>query len=245
MLLDSKQTKQQILDEFLKICSFDGWTKDALSQAMSNCKIEAKFADLIFENGLTDLAEFYIESQNEKSAKKITAIENFHGKKIRDKIRLALYCRFEVEAENQIALQRLLNFYLNPKNFTSFEIGPKPTLQGLKDCYKIADFIWKELDDQSTDFNFYTKRLTLSKIILRSFLVFVKDESANFEKTKNFIDSQIEKVMKFEKCKMQVKKFVTAAFANKSEALKSLPKSLPKLPREFVKNLPFFRLIKF
>jgi hypothetical protein len=114
--------------------------------------------------------------------------------------------------------------------------GAKPALQGIKSCYKIADFIWYELNDQSTDFNFYTKRMTLSKIILRSSLVFVKDESQNFNKTKNFVDSQIAKVMKFEKCKIQVKKFVSEAFLDQNGVLKS--------PTKIVKSLPFFRLIK-
>lgn len=244
MILDSPETKDKILTEFLKICPFDGWNKEALLKAMEKCKISENFANLIFENDCLDLAEFYIESQNQKAAEKIAAIEDFHHKKIRDKIRLSLYQRFEVEKDNKIALQRLMNFYINPKNFTSFEMGPKPMLQGLKACFKIADSIWTGINDQSTDFNFYTKRLTLAKIILRSLLVFVKDESPDFEKTKNFIDSQIEKVMKFEKYKSQVKKFSTTAKKALCEVFLD-EKGSPKTPKEIVKNLPFFRLIKF
>jgi len=236
VLLDSIETKEKILAEFLKISTFDGWNNHALSQAVVKCGISENFTNLIFENGVLEIAEFYIESQNKKAALKIREIENFHTQKIRDKIRLALYARFEVEKDHQAALQRLINFYFDPKNFKSFEIGAKPALQGIKSCYKIADFIWYELNDQSTDFNFYTKRMTLSKIILRSSLVFVKDESQNFNKTKNFVDSQIAKVMKFEKCKIQVKKFVSEAFLDQNGVLKS--------PTKIVKSLPFFRLIK-
>jgi ubiquinone biosynthesis protein COQ9 len=241
VLLNSNETKEKILTEFLNICSFDGWSKEALVKAITNCGIDAKFLPLIFENGLLDLAEFYIESYNQKSAKKISHIENFHSQKIRDKIRLSLYARFEAEEHNRVALQRLINFYLNPKNFTSFETGPRPMAQGLKDCYKIADFMWKNIGDQSTDFNFYTKRLTLAKIILRSVFVFVKDDSDNFTRTKNFIDLEIEKVMKFEKYKARVKKISHSAkkaachvFLHEDGALKS--------PKEVIKNLPFFRL---
>ena len=236
MLLDSIETKEKILAEFLKICVLEGWTESAISQAVTNAGISEKFSDLIFENGVLEIAEFYVESQNKKLSKKIREIENFHSQKIRDKIRLALYARIELEKDNQIALQRLINFYLDFKNFTSFEVGIKPMMQGMKACFKVSDFIWKELNDQSTDFNFYTKRLTLAKIILRTLFVFVKDESENFVKTKNFIDSQIAKVMKFEKHKMQVKKIVSAAFLNEEGVLKT--------PKEIIKNLPFFRLIK-
>ncbi len=236
MLLDSHETKEKVLAEFLKICTFDGWNDSVLSQAVYNSGISESFTNLIFENGCLEIAEFYIQSQNKKASEKIKAIENFHTQKIRDKIRLALYARFEIEKDNQVAIQRFINFYLDPKNFTSFEVGARPAIQGMRNCFKIADFIWREIRDQSTDFNFYTKRLTLAKIILRSLLVFVKDDSENFTKTKNFIDSQIANVMKFEKRKMQVKKIVTAAFLNENGGLKS--------PKEIVKNLPFFRLIK-
>ena len=243
MLLDSNETKQKILTEFLKLAPFDGWSQQTLLKAMANCGIGENFVNLIFENGCLDLAEFYIESQNQQAAEEIAKIEHFHAKKIRDKIRLALYARFEVEKDHKIALQRLINFYINPRNFTSFEMGPKPIIQGLKACYKIADFIWKEINDQSTDFNFYTKRLTLGKIIFHSIAVFLKDESPNFEKTKNFIDLEIEKVMKFEKFKAQTKKFTTQASKGFCKVFLDEKNSL-KSPKEIIKNLPFFRLIK-
>jgi ubiquinone biosynthesis protein COQ9 len=137
----------------------------------------------------------------------------------------------------------LINFYLDPKNFTSFEIGARPMIQGLKLSFKIADFIWKNIGDESTDFNFYTKRLTLGKIIFRSLLTFLKDESPDFEKTKKLIDSEIEKVMKFEKRKAQLKKFSTTAKKTCEEFFFD-EKGQPKSPKDFLKNLPFFRLIK-
>lgn len=244
MILDSIETREKILAEFLQVCAFEGWNNDALRISLEKCGIDPKFSTLIFENGCLDLAEFYIESGNKKAAQKISRIENFAGRKIRDKIRLALYSRFEVEEENKIALQRLTNFYLNPKNLTSFETGPRPMIQALNSCYKIADFIWREINDQSTDFNFYTKRLTLGKIILRSIFVFVKDDSENSQTTKKFIDEQIEKVMKFEKFKAQVKGFTNRAKHECNEFLFDEHGEL-KSPKKILKSLPFIRLIKF
>lgn len=240
MLLDSVETKEKILTEFLTICTFDGWNDAALSQAIKNCGIDEKNLPLIFENGCLDLAEFYVESQNKKSTE---ILGNLSEKKIRDKIRLSIYARFEVEKNHKIALQRLANFYSNPKNFLSFEVGARPMIQGLKSCYKIADFIWKNISDQSTDFNFYTKRLTLGKIIFRTFFVFLKDESDDLQKTKNFIDAEIEKVMKFEKYKSQLKKFSAVTKKTCGEFFLD-EKGMPKSPREIIKNLPFFRLLK-
>lgn len=234
MLLDSKQTKQQILSEFLNIAAFDGWNDQSLNKALKKCDIEEKFANLIFERGCLDVAEFYIECYNEKLGQELAKISDFHLQRIRDKIRNALYLRFESEIENKIALQRLVNFYLNPKNLTSCEIGIRPSMHALKACYKVADSIWFAINDQSTDFNFYTKRLTLAKIIFRSLPVFIKDESEDLVTTKKFIDLQIDKVMKFEKCKFHVKKVVNSVFLNENGA--------PKTPKEIIQNLPFFRL---
>ncbi len=237
MLIDSSETKEKILTEFLKICTFDGWNKTTLENAVTNYGIQKNFTDIIFEKGCLEVAEFYIDSGNKKAAEIIAAIADFHSQKIRHKIRLMLYARFEVEKGNQIAVQRLINFYLDPKNFITTELGIRPALQSLRNCYKISDFIWKEINDQSTDFNFYTKRLTLSKIVLRSLKVFTQDDSENLAKTKNFIDSEIEKVMKFEQRKVQIKKIVSHTFINEKGTLKT--------PQEFIKDLPFFRLIKF
>lgn len=244
MILDSFTNKEKILNEFLVICEFDGWTNQALIKALNRCSIEEKFLNLIFENGCLDLAEFYIDYQNKKAADNISKIVNFNQDKIRNKIRFFLYERFEVEKNNKIALQRLANFYSNPKNFISFETGPKPMIKGLTSCCKIADFIWTNIGDQSTDFNFYTKRLTLAKIIFRSLFVFLKDDSINLEKTKNFIDVEIEKIMKFEKYKMQVKNFTKNAQESLKEMLINDEGEL-KSVKEIVKKLPFVRLIKF
>lgn len=242
MIIDSKETKQLILTKFLDICPFEGWNDKALLKAMTESNVDEKYAELIFENGSLTMAEFYIAEQNLATIEKVALMEGFHDNKIRDKITIFLNARFDVEKNNQLALQRLMNFYINPQNFTSTSLGFRPMVQALKSCYQIADSMWLTIKDQSTDFNFYTKRLTLSKIILRSLMVFVKDESENLIQTREFIDLEIAKVMKFEKRKRQMTKIVNEVFLNSDNDSKSFT---PKSPREFIKNLPFLRLMKF
>lgn len=246
MIFDDDSTRQLVLEKFLEICQLDGWNDEALNKAITTAGIEEKFSKIIFENGCLDVADFYIKSQNRKCGE-LMAQENFATKKIRQKISLFLYARFEVEKNNRIAMRRLANFYINPRNFTKFEIGFRPLLQGFRACFVIADFIWKSINDQSTDFNFYTKRLTLAKIILRSFLVFLKDESQNLERTKNFIDAQIDGVMKFEKYKSLGKSKIKNISQKSRQHFKELfldENGAPKSPRQIVRSLPFVRLIK-
>jgi ubiquinone biosynthesis protein COQ9 len=58
MILDSDATRQQVLDEFLKICPLEGWNDEALLQAVVACEIDEKFGSIIFENGCLDVAGF-------------------------------------------------------------------------------------------------------------------------------------------------------------------------------------------
>ncbi len=241
MLINSPENKQKILHKFLEIAAFEGWCDKALILAFKACEIDEKLRELIFENGPIDIADFYISSYNEKAAEQIFSLSNFSEQKIRDKIRLFLYARFDLEFDNKIALQRLANFYLDIKNFRNAKIGARPLFHGLKACYEIADFMWKEIGDASTDFNYYTKRVTLAKIILRSFKVFLSDESAELKKTKAFIDCEIAKVMKFEKFKISLKNnlqnICKEVIFDDSGAINS--------PKKILQNLPFIRLIKF
>lgn len=241
MLFDSIENKEKILEKFLEIAAIDGWNKESLIKAVESCKIKKEFCDLIFENGLFDLNDFYINSYNQKS---LELAGNLDGKKIREKITALLFARFQVEKNHKLALQRLINFYLNPKNFLSLEIGPRPLFYSLKDCFKISDFMWKSINDSSTDFNFYSKRLTLAKIIFRSLFIFVKDNSENQEKTRDFINSEIEKIMKFEKFKSQTK----ASLAKHKKEICEFAfdkNGLLKSPKDLIKSLPFIRLINW
>lgn len=243
MILDSIETKTKILYQFLELAAFDGWNDDVLAQAFEACGIDPKFQNLIFEGGCLELSQFYIESQNQKTAHLINEIDGFDDFKIRDKIKTLLYMRFEVEQDNKLALQRMVNFYLNPKNLLSTQYGPRPVMHSLALAYQIADFMWYEISDNSTDFNYYTKRLTLAKIVLHSLSVFLKDESSDNAKTKKSIDEQIQKVMNFEKRKGQIKNSTLKA---KDKILQCAlnEDGLPKNPKEIIKNLPFIRLFK-
>ena len=74
--------------------------------------------------------------------------------------------------------------------------------------------------------------------------VFLRDDTSEFERTKKFIDIQIEKVMNFEKRKAKIKDM---SFKVKSGFLEFIldENGLPKSPKKILKNLPFIRLFKF
>ena len=243
MILDSIENKQKILANFLNICAFEGWNEATLSKAFELSEVDVKFQNLVFENGCLDLIEFYIAEQNRKLCAIIEATPDFASFKVRQKIQFALHALFENEKPHRLALQRLQNFYFDVRNFSNIKQGPRPLFMAFKHAGKIADFIWIAIGDKSTDFNFYSKRLTLSKIILQTFAIFIKDESTDLENTKKFIDLQIEKVMKFEKFKAKIKNF-SANFKEKSCEFFQDENGNIKPAKQVLQDLPFIRLFK-
>ena len=77
-----------------------------------------------------------------------------------------------------------------------------------KTALKFADWVWCLLKDKSVDFNFYTKRIILSQIVINSVLYWRGTNS--FEKTTIFINRQINSLGKFGFYKSKIKKLLSS-----------------------------------
>ena len=75
---------------------------------------------------------------------------------------------------------------------------------GAKMLWQTADRIWTLLGDTSEDFNWYTKRMTLSGVIGSTLLFWLGDDSHDTQATWDFLDRRIGDVMQFEKAKARV-----------------------------------------
>jgi ubiquinone biosynthesis protein COQ9 len=67
-----------------------------------------------------------------------------------------------------------------------------------------ADAMWRLAGDTATDYNHYTKRMTLGALYAATLAVFVDDQSEDHAETRAFLDRRIEGVMRFEKVKARV-----------------------------------------
>ena len=72
---------------------------------------------------------------------------------------------------------------------------------------KFSDRVWRLLEDKSVDFNYYTKRLILSQILINSILYWRGSNDLN--KTQFFIEKQIFLLGKFGYYKSNFKKFIS------------------------------------
>ena len=61
--------------------------------------------------------------------------------------------------------------------------------------------MWRLAGDTATDYNHYTKRLTLSAVYTSTLLAWLDDDSEGFADTAAFLDRRLDDVMRFEKWK--------------------------------------------
>lgn len=116
--------------------------------------------------------------------------------KIRERITLAVKSRIEFLQHHREASLRAASVLALPNHSVLVAHMLSNTV----------DLAWRGIGDLSTDFNFYTKRATLSLVISSTMLYWMTDDSEDLEPTWEFLDRRIANVMQFEKTKAKVKK---------------------------------------
>ena len=171
---------------------FDGWTVKAVDTAAAQLAIDPAQARLAFPKAKIDMIDAYIAAVDaamlaEYPPEKIAAM------KIRDRIRAQLWFRLETMAPAREALRSALAILAMPQN------APR----ALKIGWRTADIIWRNAGDTATDYNHYTKRLTLSAVYASTLLTWLDDDSDGLADTAAFLDRRLANVMQFEKFKSQ------------------------------------------
>ena len=81
----------------------------------------------------------------------------------------------------------------------------------LRISWRSADLMWRLAGDTSTDFNHYTKRMTLGAVYGSTLLAWLDDDSEGWIDTAAFLDRRIDDVMKFEKLEGRMARLVRAS----------------------------------
>ncbi len=235
------EQKKQILASFLKICQESKIDGNILPKLAKDCEIDEAKIELIFENGIVGIIEFFITDVLRDLEGLVDSDNDFHSKKVRQKIHFCLFNFFNIQKKNRKAVRSIKDFYFDLGNLACKNNGLTPVSFAVKSSYLIADKMWIILKDKSTDHNYYSKRMVLSKITAKAFFTFIDDESNDLQKTSDLISVEIEKVMSFEKFKKNVmeicgasKEEICAMVFNEDGKVKSIG--------DIVKKLPFIRL---
>ena len=147
-----------------------------------------------FPDKTKSLCNFFLSNLQLKIEKKIkNKIKN--EKSISKRVNFILFELISLLNENKDISLYFLNY-----------ISRKPTYLK-KISIKFSDRVWRLLEDKSVDFNYYTKRMILSQILINSILYWRGSNDLN--KTQVFIEKQIFLLGKFGYYKSNFKKFIS------------------------------------
>jgi ubiquinone biosynthesis protein COQ9 len=171
---------------------FDGWTATAVDSAAAQLGIDQAQARLAFPKARIDMIDAYIAAVDAAMLAQFPP-EKIAAMKGRDRIRSQLWARLQLMAPAREALRSALAVLAMPHH----------AARALKIGWRTADLIWRNAGDTASDYNHYTKRLTLSAVYGSTLLVWLDDQSEGFADTAAFLDRRLANVMQFEKAKAQ------------------------------------------
>lgn len=179
---------------------FDGWTDRTLALAVEDAGVDPGLSRLAFPRGGVDLALAYHDLKDAELAKRL-ASEDLFGLRFRDRVAHAIVLRLELIEADREAVRRAAALFALPNN----------AVEGARAVWRTADTIWNALGDTSRDYNWYTKRTTLSAVWSSSLLYWLGDEGPGFTATRAFVERRIDNVMAFEGVKARLAKNPVAA----------------------------------
>jgi ubiquinone biosynthesis protein COQ9 len=211
-----KNTPLELLDAVLPHVLFDGWSRKAMVAAAKDLNIDVAVFDLTFPDGAIDMITLYIQNADARMEAEL-AERGVLDMKIRDRITLAIRLRLELYGPEKEAVRRAVNILTLPRN----------AVRATKLTANTVSLMWYATGDTSTDFSWYSKRLTLSAVYGATLLYWLDDKSEDHVKTWEFLDRRIENVMQVETAKWKLK-----------NSLKEKP-DLSRLPsaKRFFRNL--------
>jgi len=185
--------KDQLLDAALPHVAFDGWSPKVFRTAAEEVGIDRALAEAACPRGAVDLALAYHDRGDAAMRARLKTAE-FADLRFRDKVAEALWIRLEV-IDDKEAVRRAATLFALPHH----------AADSAKAVWQTADAVWTALGDTSDDYNWYTKRATLSGVWAATVLYWLGDDSPGHQNTRAFIDRRIDDVMQIEKAKSTVR----------------------------------------
>jgi ubiquinone biosynthesis protein COQ9 len=171
---------------------FDGWSRAAVDSAAQQLGLDPVQARLAMPKTQAGLIDLYIQ-EVDRALEAYFTPKRLAKLKIREKVRSLIWRRLEIMGPAREAVRRGLAILAMPQNVP----------QALRIGWRSADLMWRIAGDASTDFNHYTKRMTLGAVYGSTLLVWLDDQSEGWADTAAFLDRRIDDVMRFEKFKAE------------------------------------------
>ena len=170
--------------------AFDGWNAAAVDTAAGQAGVDVDVARLACGDSPVGMIDAWFAWIDSEMGVRLPA-ETLAAMGMTKRITSLLETRLDIALPEREALRRAVAILTMPQN------APKAA----KLAWRSADTMWRMAGDTATDFNHYTKRMTLSAVYTSTVAVFLNDESEGLTETREFLARRIGNVMQFEKWK--------------------------------------------
>ena len=185
----NNKIKSIILQKLKKIVSDEGWSEKVLKQLLQN-GVEKSDLVTFFQYDYKELLKYSLEELNKSLEKEINKI-NIINYSLNKRIKKILIFRFNILNNDKEFYKKTFYHLLIPSNNKIMKSS----------LYKSVNTMWYLAGDNSTDFNFYTKRLILAVIYVNAlFVLFNK----NFDEVESNIDRNLKKISIIPKIKDRI-----------------------------------------
>ncbi|MDC0093706.1 COQ9 family protein [Alphaproteobacteria bacterium] len=192
-LTDNINIKFNLVKAMLSHVPFDGWTWVAMENGAVDINFESdKIANKridtykkLFKGGAIDFIDVFSEIID------LEVKDNYNNLKskpqrIPEKIKNIILMRLSLCNKYKEAVRSSLTITALPNN----------SKKSVKILYRTCNTIWRMSGDKSTDFSFYTKRISLAAVYTSTLLFWLNDSSIDQKHTEYFLDRRLNDISK-------------------------------------------------
>ena len=208
--MNTLSDSDELLLAMLKHVPFDGWSWSALKSGIADLNKDPDDIEFIFSQGPIDAARhcgIYFDRIMSETLKD-TSIDVMP---VREKIKFIIETRLELILPFKESIRYLLSFLSLPGNKSV----------ALQMTFKAVDEMWYLAGDQSTDYNYYSKRALLAGVYGSTILYWLSDNDDEFRSTRKFLERRINDVIMIPR----IKRALTDKLGSFSKIIKGFKKN--------------------
>ena len=189
--------RNEIFQESKSFASKNGWNNNIFKDISKKMNLNYFEIRALFPDGYTTLVNMYLNEINQQMIKESHNIDLIRLR-VHERVKELIILRLKIMSKDKRLLSKTFSYLMLPSNYKLASMN----------LFKTVDEIWYLTGDTSSDFNYYTKRLILSKVYTITLIHFINN--TNIEDTIVVLNKQLAKVSKIPKIKekiMNLKKF--------------------------------------
>ena len=169
----------------------------AATEGFTPAMARAADGEGVFEGDLAAVMTFWSAEVDAELERRLQAMD-MTALSIRKRIRTGVLTRLAILKPHKEAARKAV-------------LLPQSVMASAESLWQSADILWRAAGDQATDFNFYTKRVSLAAVLSTTMIAWFGDDSDDEAPTAQFLDARIANVLQFEKLKARVQEACSPA----------------------------------